>query len=143
MRKKRKEMTEEEWNEHQRQRNSKKDKLYRAKKTIHVGNWRRRTKQKLIEYKGGKCEMCGFDKDCSTCYDFHHIDPATKKFGIGGKGITRQYDKLIEEVDKCLLLCKNCHAELHDLEYKQKNDEAKIKCQKLLDEHNFKSDKKE
>lgn len=81
------------------------------KRSIRVLNWRNRVKQKLVEYKGGKCERCGYNKPCWSAYDFHHIDPAQKEFSISGK--TKAFDKIKSEVDKCLLLCRNCHAEVH------------------------------
>ena len=76
-----------------------------------VMNWRNRTKLKLIEYKGGKCSRCGYDKQIPSSYDFHHEDPKQKKFSISGKSWS--YEKLQQEADKCVLLCKNCHSEIH------------------------------
>ena len=87
-------------------------------RSLSVINWRRKTKQKLIFYKGGKCQNCGYDKECPTAYDFHHRNPLTKSFGIGSHKTTVSWERLKIEVDKCDLLCKNCHAELHDEEYK-------------------------
>lgn len=70
-------------------------------------------KHQLILYKGGKCERCGYDK-CEGALQFHHLDPTQKDFGIAEIGVTLDnIDKLYEEVDKCLLLCANCHAEEH------------------------------
>jgi hypothetical protein len=73
--------------------------------------WRKRTKLKLIEYKGGKCEICGYS-NCSRALEFHHINPNEKDFTISGKSLS--FDKLKNEVDKCLLVCANCHCEIHD-----------------------------
>lgn len=73
--------------------------------------WRKRTKIKLIEYKGGKCEICGYDK-CSRALGFHHKHPKEKDFSISGKSLS--FDKLKTEVDKCMLVCSNCHCEIHD-----------------------------
>ena len=72
--------------------------------------WRRKIKQRLVVYKGGKCEMCGYNR-CLSCLTFHHIDPSKKDFQISG--MTGAYDKILKEVDKCKLLCHNCHGELH------------------------------
>ena len=66
----------------------------------------------LIAYKGGKCERCGYDKS-SRALEFHHLNPSEKDFGIS-KVLTRSIQSLKEEVDKCILLCSNCHAEIHD-----------------------------
>ncbi len=78
-----------------------------------VSEWRRRTKLKLIEYKGGKCQRCGYDKPCAGAYDFHHRDSSKKEFGISS-GCVQAFEKMKEEADKCDLLCKNCHAEVHE-----------------------------
>lgn len=66
----------------------------------------------LIAYKGGKCEQCGYDKS-SRALEFHHVNPAEKDFTVS-KILTRSIANLKEEVDKCILLCSNCHAETHD-----------------------------
>lgn len=75
---------------------------------------KRRDKLKVlaIEYKGGSCEICGYDK-CVDAIDFHHKDPSDKDFGIGSKGYTRSWEKVKEELDKCMIVCSNCHRELH------------------------------
>ncbi len=65
------------------------------------------------ELKGGKCSKCGYSKNYAAL-DFHHLDPATKKFGIIGNQMTVGKSERIElEVAKCILLCHNCHMELH------------------------------
>lgn len=76
-----------------------------------VIEWRKRTKLKLIEYKGGKCQVCEYNK-CSRALEFHHLDPNEKDFGIGGKSLS--FEKLKNEVDKCILVCSNCHSEIHE-----------------------------
>ena len=45
--------------------------------------------------------------------EFHHLDSTHKDFGISSKGYTRSWTKISEELDKCLLLCANCHREVH------------------------------
>lgn len=76
-----------------------------------VIEWRKRTKLKLIEYKGGKCEICEYDR-CSRALEFHHKNPEEKDFQISGKSLS--FEKLKNEVDKCILVCSNCHSEIHD-----------------------------
>lgn len=68
---------------------------------------------KAIEYKGGCCLFCGYKK-CVAALDFHHIDPTTKVFSISASGNTRSWARTKEELDKCILLCVNCHRELHN-----------------------------
>ena len=78
-----------------------------------------KTKQKLVAYKGGKCEICGYNK-CLRSLTFHHIDPSKKDFIISA-GYGNSFEKLIKEVDKCQLLCHNCHNEVHEKESLKKN----------------------
>lgn len=75
---------------------------------------RRRTmlKQIAIEYMGGSCHSCGYNK-CSAALEFHHKDPSQKDFGIAGKGVTMSEAKMKAELDKCVMLCANCHREEH------------------------------
>jgi hypothetical protein len=72
----------------------------------------RKLKQKAIDYLGGKCNKCGYDK-CPAALDFHHLDPAEKDFTISQVSRTSWNDKLKAELDKCVLLCANCHRETH------------------------------
>jgi hypothetical protein len=73
---------------------------------------RKDLKQKAINYKGGKCEICGYDR-CNQALQFHHLDPSKKDFGISAHGFTRSWDKVKSEIDKCILVCGNCHSEIH------------------------------
>ena len=75
-----------------------------------VAKRRRKIKLLSIEYKGGKCQICGYDK-CPAALDLHHIN-GKKKFGIGDKGYTRSWKKVKKELDKCILVCANCHREI-------------------------------
>lgn len=84
-----------------------------SNKTNNAAAYRIRIKQELITYKGGKCSRCGFDKDVPGAYDFHHRDPDKKEFTIGHYNIVKR-ERLFEEADKCDLVCRNCHAEIHD-----------------------------
>jgi endogenous inhibitor of DNA gyrase (YacG/DUF329 family) len=84
----------------------------KCKNIFGVEQWRIRTKFKAMDYKGGKCIKCGYDK-YSEVLEFHHRDPSQKEFGIGHKGITRSWENLKKELDKCDLYCANCHRELH------------------------------
>lgn len=65
-----------------------------------------------VEYKGGKCEICGYDK-YQGALEFHHLNPEEKDFGIAAKGYTRSFEKVKEEIEKCILVCSNCHKEIH------------------------------
>ena len=76
---------------------------------------RHKLKHDLIVYKGGKCEICGYNR-CEAALEFHHKDPSQKDFGIAYKGYTRSLEECKKEVDKCMLLCATCHREVHDKE---------------------------
>lgn len=72
---------------------------------------RERNKKKAIEYKGGKCSVCGYDRYYGSL-DFHHKDPSIKEFTVS-QGWQCSWDKLKKEIDKCELVCSNCHGEIH------------------------------
>lgn len=63
-----------------------------------------------------QCSICGYNR-CIAALEFHHMDPESKKFNIGN--ITRRpftpenVIELLEEIDKCVILCANCHREFH------------------------------
>ena len=79
---------------------------------IRVSDFRQRLKIKSIEYKGGKCLICGYDK-CNRSMDFHHRDPNEKDFCIGSSTVLN-WNRVKTELDKCDLLCRNCHGEVHE-----------------------------
>jgi hypothetical protein len=68
-------------------------------------------KEALIQLRGGACHVCGYDR-FHGALGFHHLDPRTKAFTIAGAH-TRRWETLIHEVRKCVLLCENCHREVH------------------------------
>jgi len=73
---------------------------------------RRRIREKAIDYKGGHCQVCGYSR-CSEALEFHHLESTGKDFGISDRGYTRSWKRIVEELDKCILLCANCHREVH------------------------------
>lgn len=79
---------------------------------------RRRVKLKAIQYKGGKCEICGYDKYVGAL-DFHHKDPNEKDFTLADKGHSQSWERVKKEIDKCMLLCSNCHREIHAQSYSE------------------------
>jgi DNA-binding CsgD family transcriptional regulator len=72
---------------------------------------RQKIKEKAVEYKGGCCESCGYKK-CLWALDFHHTKEGEKDFGIA-KYSTFSWEKIKKELDKCIMLCANCHREVH------------------------------
>lgn len=67
-------------------------------------------KERAVAYLGGKCQQCGYNRSLAA-FDFHHQDPFEKDFEISS---VLSWDRLQPELDKCILLCANCHREAHD-----------------------------
>ena len=84
----------------------------KKRNVICVSKRRKRVKLLAIDYKGGECEICGYKK-CKDALDFHHTDPNKKDFAIGQSGHCRSWERVKEELDKCQLVCANCHREIH------------------------------
>ncbi len=78
-----------------------------------VSRRRKKLREMARDYKGNKCMICGYDK-CARALSFHHIDPAKKEFDLSSKGLTRSWEKIKMEIEKCVLICANCHMEVHD-----------------------------
>lgn len=76
-----------------------------------VCDYRRKNKIKAVAYKGGKCQNCGYKKSV-YCLDFHHVNPEEKDFAIAS--VTRRWEIIKRELDKCILVCRNCHGEIHE-----------------------------
>lgn len=75
---------------------------------------RQRCKIKAVNYKGGKCQHCGYNKSVKAM-QFHHLDPKEKDFAISK--YSKSWETIVTELDKCILLCANCHAEEHEKIY--------------------------
>jgi hypothetical protein len=82
-------------------------------------------KWECFNYKGGKCEICGVIENADF-YDFHHRVPEDKSFAVT-PNLMRKWSTLSPELDKCLMLCPNCHRKEH---IRMKNDKAKDKTTK-------------
>ncbi len=73
---------------------------------------REKFKLRCLEYKGGKCCVCGFDKFVSGL-DFHHLDPSQKETGRNAISNRRSFENTKKELDKCVILCAVCHRGVH------------------------------
>ena len=69
-------------------------------------------KIQMVVYKGGCCQKCGYDKYIGAL-EFHHIDPLKKDFNPSNLKRYKFDEKVKNELDKCVLLCSNCHRETH------------------------------
>ena len=73
---------------------------------------REKMKQACVDYKGGACKVCGYNR-CISALSFHHLNPSEKDFNISANNGCKSWDKMKKELDKCVLLCSNCHSEVH------------------------------
>ena len=73
---------------------------------------RRTLKQRAVSALGGRCKGCDREHQL-TVFEFHHRDAATKDFGVSEDGRIRRWEEIEAELAKCVLLCANCHREVH------------------------------
>lgn len=84
-----------------------------------VKKWRKATKERIVASMGGKCQICGYSK-CHEALELHHINPEEKEFQLGKiMANPISWDRIVVELRKCIMLCANCHREVH-------NDSANI-----------------
>ena len=69
-------------------------------------------KQKFVELAGQKCQRCGYD-EFNSGLEFHHIDPESKDSTPTKVIYSGDFDAAYSELDKCALLCRNCHQAFH------------------------------
>lgn len=72
---------------------------------------RKALQERAINHLGGKCRICGYDR-CAAALDFHHVDDVTKEFNISTA--MTSWERILPELEKCVLLCARCHREVHD-----------------------------
>ncbi len=74
-------------------------------------------KYELVQNSGGSCTKCGYKKNLSAL-SFHHTNPIEKKFKLDVRSLSnRKFSEIESELKKCILLCNNCHAEVHYPQY--------------------------
>lgn len=74
---------------------------------------RKEIKKKCVLYKGNICARCNTKNLPICCYSFHHTNPEEKSFEIGDGNILKDWERLKIELDKCIMLCFNCHQITH------------------------------
>ena len=79
----------------------------------HVKKFRRNKKERIVKMFGGKCCVCGYSR-CMRNLGFHHLDSTKKEFGLSTRGLGKNLVDVVAEAKKCLLVCANCHGEIHD-----------------------------
>jgi hypothetical protein len=88
---------------------------YRERRTYLIEAVRKRRKkvrQMAMDMAGAKCQLCGYQK-CAEALEFHHLDNDRKDFSISNSGHSRSWARVKDEIEKCVLLCANCHREVH------------------------------
>lgn len=83
-------------------------------------------KRLAVEMMGGKCSICGYDKNLASL-DFHHKDSTTKEASIGNMVAHHLWDKVKIELEKCVLLCRNCHSDAHNPDLRSETNCNKVK----------------
>lgn len=76
-----------------------------------VSQRRKMLRARALDYMGSKCQICGYQR-CMASLHFHHPDPSAKEFTVASR--LTSWDRIRRELDKCVLLCANCHGEVHD-----------------------------
>ena len=69
---------------------------------------RKSLKKRAVKLKGGSCAICGYSR-CLRSLHFHHINPFEKTISISN---CKNWDQIKNEIDKCVLMCANCHGEI-------------------------------
>ena len=75
-------------------------------------NRMQKLKKQMVDYRGGCCQICGYDKYIGAL-EFHHTDPKQKDFNLSSLKRYSFNDIVKSELDKCVLVCANCHREVH------------------------------
>ncbi len=85
-----------------------------CKSCVYASQIKRWTDRKIkaVNLLGGKCKLCGYKRNYASL-DFHHLDPQDKEFDWS-KLRLKKWDLILKELSKCILLCRNCHGELHN-----------------------------
>jgi len=84
-----------------------------SKSSEGVKKWRKTTKARIVESMGGECQICGYKK-LNQALELHHLNPEEKELSFGK--ITASpisWERIVIELRKCVLLCSNCHKEVH------------------------------
>ena len=89
---------------------------YRKHRTRQIQEVQLRSKKRLQQLSEWKatvgCQVCKETDPC--CLDFHHLNPSDKEFSISEALAKRSMASILDEIKKCVLVCKNCHAKIHN-----------------------------
>lgn len=84
-----------------------------SKQSEKVKRWRKRCKERIIEAMGGSCCCCGYNK-CMWALALHHLNPDEKEMTLSSiRANPKNWNIIVKELRKCILVCHNCHSEIH------------------------------
>ena len=111
-----------------------------------TSDFRRNRKLNLIKVCGNQCNLCGYNKVVGAL-EFHHINPEEKSYALASMGTCHQLETDLQEIQKCILVCANCHREIHENLYtKEELINKKIYlediAQQLINDRNSKLEEK-
>ena len=94
----------------------------REKAKLRQSERRKQFKEWYKEYKSNlKCGKCGFSHPAAL--DFHHTDSSKKEFSLGSTGLSVSKERFLKEIQKCEILCANCHRIHH---YEERNNSSVV-----------------
>ena len=99
--------------------------IYKEKNKTYRKDAYKRATLIMKDLKINGCAICGYDK-CSASLSFHHVNSEDKKFNININQLRYAEERIINELTKCILLCANCHREIHYKERRYEYGKSKI-----------------
>lgn len=88
---------------------------YKKNRKTHIRHVIKNKRERVLRFRNWKkslhCQIC--NETYWQCLDFHHTDPSKKDIGISESVAEVSFKRLVEELEKCVVLCKNCHTKVH------------------------------
>jgi hypothetical protein len=93
----------------------------RLVKRVRINDFRRKLKSRAVKHKGGACCICGYDKSLDAL-QFHHTDKNQKDFALSR---AYSWEVIVQELEKCILVCSNCHHEIHGVQWIENTEQMR------------------